>query len=66
MNDIELKEWGFSLLAEIPTKKGTMTMYKANLHHSAFVSDSVNFRWSHSFAFSHEEPKEMFFKDLIK
>lgn len=66
MEDKDLEEWGFKLLGSIPTKEGTMTMYKANVHHSAYVSNNVDFRWSHAFAFSHETPKELVFGDILK
>jgi len=52
MPDEELKKWGFNLLASIPTNEKTMTMYIANIPHLAYVDPKVDFRWSHSFAFS--------------
>jgi len=63
--DEELKRWGFELVGEVPTKINTMSMYKANIHHVAYVSENVDFRWSHAFAFSHELAKETFIRDIF-
>jgi hypothetical protein len=54
--DAELARWGFVHVGTAPNKAGTMTMYKANVCHLAYITDSVNFRWSHAFAYSHELP----------
>ena len=62
----ELSKWGFEFIGETPTRAGTMTMYKANLWHNPFISQNVDFRWSHAFAFSHEAPQEMYFRDILK
>ena len=64
--DEELKRWGFELVGEAPTKINTMTMYKANIHHVAYVGENVDFRWSHAFAFSHELAKETFIRDIFR
>lgn len=56
MSDDELKSWGFEYVGAAPTKEGTMTLYKSNVCHSAYVSNAVDFRWSHAFAYSHLAP----------
>jgi hypothetical protein len=52
--DDELKTWGFECVGMAPTREGTMTWYNANVCHLAYISEKVDFRWSHAFAFSHE------------
>jgi len=52
-DDKELSRWGFEYLGSAPTKEKTLTMYMSNICHTPFVSENVNFRWSHTFAFSH-------------
>lgn len=54
--DADLAAWGFEYLGTAPTKEGTMTMYNSNVCHLAYISENVDFRWSHTFAFSHEAP----------
>jgi len=54
ISDEELQTWGFECVGIAPTKEGTMTWYKANVCHLAYISEKVDFRWSHTFAFSHE------------
>jgi hypothetical protein len=66
MGDDELKHWGFEYVGEAPTKYNTMTMYKANVCHTAYVSPRVDFRWSHAFAFSYLNKHEMTMKDIFK
>jgi hypothetical protein len=56
MSDDELNSWGFECLGIAPSRQGTMTMYKSNVCHAAYISDNVDFRWSHTFAFSHLMP----------
>jgi hypothetical protein len=60
MNDDELAEWGFEYKGQAPTIKGKMTMYKADICHSAVISENVDFRWSHAFAYSHLKPPTTF------
>lgn len=62
----ELRRWGFELVGETPTRAGTVTMYQANVCHNPFVSGNINFRWSHAFAYSHEKPRELFFRDIVR
>lgn len=64
--DSELARWGFECVGEVPNHEGMMTMYQANVCHSAWVAESVDFRWSHAFAFSHELPKDTFLRDIFK
>jgi hypothetical protein len=56
MPDSELIDWGFEYLGTAPSKKGTMTLYNTDICHLAYISNNVEFRWSHAFAFSHETP----------
>ena len=56
MADDELSRWGFECLGIAPSKAGTMTMYNSNICHAAYISDNVDFRWSHTFGFSHLVP----------
>ncbi len=54
MAESELARWGFECVGSIPNTERTISMYQANVCHSAWVSEDVKFRWSHAFAFSHE------------
>jgi hypothetical protein len=67
MTELELARWGFEHVGDAPTTEGTMTMYKSNVCHNAYISNSVDFRWSHTFAFSHLVPKNnpIMLKDLF-
>lgn len=56
MSDDELAVWGFEYLGIAPSKAGTMTMYSSNVCHAAYISSNVDFRWSHTFGFSHLMP----------
>lgn len=56
----ELKRWGFELLGMTPCKEGTVILYEANVPHLAYITDNVDFRWSHAFAYSHELPPTTF------
>lgn len=62
----EMRRWGFELVGETPTKAGTMTMYQSNISHNPFISENVDFRWSHAFAFSHEAPDQLYIRDIFK
>lgn len=67
MSDEELADWGFEYLGSAPTVEGTMVMYRSDICHVAYVSENVNFRWSHAFAFSHlTAPPQIQIKDLFK
>jgi hypothetical protein len=66
LDDAELARWGFEYVGQVPTRKNTVTMYKANICHSAYVSENVDFRWSHAFAFSHLNRKELQLRDIFK
>lgn len=50
----EAEYWGFEKVGFSASKEGTVTMYTANTCHRPFVSQSVDFRWSHTFSFMHE------------
>ena len=56
LSDSELAAWGFEHVGTAPTKEGTMTLYNSNICHQAYITENVDFRWSHAFAFSHETP----------
>ena len=47
-----------------PSVEGKMTMYKADISHAAVISSNVDFRWSHTFAFSDDFPPEVTMGDL--
>ena len=43
--------WEFEEIDIAPAKTGTMTLYKSNISHMAFIPPETNFRWSHTFCF---------------
>ena len=49
----ELEKWGFEYLGMADCKENTMTVYRSNICHLAFIEEEVDFRWSHTFAFAH-------------
>jgi hypothetical protein len=61
-----LKEWGFELVGKAPCNERTMTLYNANVSHLAYISDNVDFRWSHTFAYSHLNMHDTLVKDIIR
>ncbi|CAB4125866.1 hypothetical protein UFOVP181_372 [uncultured Caudovirales phage] len=63
--DEELSTWGFECVGIAPSKEGTMTWYNSNICHLAYISENVEFRWSHAFAFSHETHPQTF-GDLLR
>ncbi len=65
LSDEELARWGFELVGIAPNKEGTVTMYRSDICHLAYITEAVDFRWSHAFAFSHELPPTTM-KDLFK
>ena len=52
-DDKELEKWGFEYLGMADCKENTMTVYRSNICHLAFIEEEVDFRWSHTFAFAH-------------
>ena len=64
MSNDELAEWGFKYMGSAPSVEGKMTMYKADISHAAVISSNVDFRWSHTFAFSDDFPPEVTMGDL--
>lgn len=52
-DDSELHRWGFEYLGMADSIENTMTVYKSNICHLAYIEDEVKFRWSHTFAFAH-------------
>lgn len=64
--DEDLKKWGFEYVGCAPSKINTITMYQAGISHCAYISDSVDFRWSHTFAFSHLTKKNLTMRDILK
>jgi len=65
-DDNELKRWGFEYVGSAPTREKTLTMYNANVCHTPFISDDVEFRWSHTFAFSHLTEINFKISDIFK
>lgn len=65
-NDDDLAKWGFEYLGSVPTKEKTLSMYKANVCHTPFISENVDFRWSHTFAFSHLIDNNLHLRDFFK
>lgn len=65
-SDTELAEWGFEYLGSAPTREKTLTMYQANICHTPFISENVDFRWSHTFAFSHLTDNKLFLRDFFR
>jgi len=53
-SDDEAAEWGFVKLGMAPSIEKKITMYKANIPHCPYISNEVDFRWSHTFAISHK------------
>mgnify|MGYP003670805547 CR=1 FL=1 len=51
-------------MGSAPSVEGKMTMYKADISHAAVISSNVDFRWSHTFAFSDDFPPEVTMGDL--
>lgn len=66
MNDNDLADWGFEYVGESPCISSTMVMYQSNISHLAFISDRVDFRWSHTFAFSHLDADNLKIKDILR
>ena len=50
LTEEEEQYWGFERLAVIPAQKGTITLYEPSTPHAPFISDKVDFSWSHTFA----------------
>jgi len=48
-----LADFGFVFEGYLPSMENTMTVYRSNQYHTPFIDDLTNFRWSHTFAFSH-------------
>jgi len=65
-NDDDLARWGFEYLGSVPTKGKTLSMYQANVCHTPYISENVDFRWSHTFAFSHLTSNNLNLRDFIK
>lgn len=66
MSEQELAEWNFEYVGAAPTKRGAVTTYFSDICHMAYISEKVDFRWSHAFAFSHDLPKDVFMRDIFK
>jgi hypothetical protein len=56
MPESDLARWGFEYVGSAPNNAGSITMYKANVCHTPHLTEAVDFRWSHAFAFSHILP----------
>jgi hypothetical protein len=66
MPESDLARWGFEYVGSAPNTAGSITMYEANICHTPHLTDAVEFRWSHAFAFSHILPPPFQMKDLFK
>jgi hypothetical protein len=64
--DADLVKWGFEYLGSVPTKEKTLSMYEATVCHTPFISENVDFRWSHTFAFSHLTSSNLNLRDFFK
>jgi hypothetical protein len=53
-NDEEANEFGFKKVGVAPSIYSKMTMYKAGTPHCPYIDPSIDFRWSHTFAFEHD------------
>tara|TARA_B110000503_G_C7150581_1_gene414966 strand:+ start:1483 stop:2271 length:789 start_codon:yes stop_codon:yes gene_type:complete len=53
-SDDEAEFWGFKKVGVAPSTYKKITMYKANTPHCPYIDASVDFRWSHTFAFKHD------------
>ena len=45
--------WKFTKVGYAPAEYGTMTIYDANIPHTPWIPDDVDFRWSHCFGFKY-------------
>ena len=61
-SDEEAEEFGFKKLAMVPGEYSKITMYKSGVPHCPYIDPSIDFRWSHTFAFEHSMPS---LKDVI-
>ncbi len=66
MSDQELERWGFEYVGMAPSQSNAMTLYRANVSHCAYITDNVDFRWSHTFAFSHLVKQNLTVRDILK
>lgn len=41
--------WGFNPVGLVPSKYNCMTCYLPNISHTPFISNHIDFRWSHTF-----------------
>lgn len=55
--DDEADHWGFRKVGMAPAIEGKMTMYKASVSHCPYIDNTVKFRWSHAYAYYHEDFK---------
>lgn len=53
-NEDEANEFGFIHVGMAPSEYSKMTLYKSGTPHCPFIDESVDFRWSHAFAFEHD------------
>jgi|TARA_B110000503_G_scaffold88526_1_gene134214 hypothetical protein len=53
-SDEEAEEFGFKKLAMVPGEYSKITMYKSNTPHCPYIDPTIDFRWSHTFAFEHD------------
>lgn len=51
--------WGFDCVGIAPVYSRGVTLYTADTPHAPFIDDSIDYRWSHTFGYSHEEPMNL-------
>ena len=49
----DMWKWKFKCIGYAPAEYGTMTIYNANIPHTPWIPDSVDYRWSHCFDFKY-------------
>jgi len=55
----EANYWGFELVGIAPVNYKGVTLYEANVPHAPYIDDSIDYRWSHTFAYSFEKVPSM-------
>jgi hypothetical protein len=51
----EADYWGFDLVGIAPVRNKGVTLYEASVPHAPYINDSIDYRWSHTFAYSFEK-----------
>ena len=53
-SDDEANEFGFKKVGVAPSTYSKITMYRSSTPHCPYIDSSIDFRWSHTFAFEQE------------